>query len=240
MEQVEKKSGHKMAPTELQLRYLYLLTLVNEKADHNVDFILQRMALCRRELTMYGKALSAICLDYFKQKAESELTLQSLMEYTVASPEKGRWFNTPRAEWSWNAYRIPTQCAAIEALTHFDREADAHALRLWLLQAKRTQMWETSRATADAVYALLMSANAAGSPVQTQKNVPVGFALKKAGKWWLRRLRPRYRHRIRWVTLSTPLLTPLLWQAAAFSSTNRRADCRGAACMPPLPCPKRK
>ena len=63
------------------------------------------------------------------------------MEYTVASPEKGRWFNTPRAEWSWNAYRIPTQCAAIEALTHFDREADAHALRLWLLQAKRTQMW---------------------------------------------------------------------------------------------------
>lgn len=182
MEQVEKKSGHKMAPTELQLRYLYLLTLVNEKADHNVDFILQRMALCRRELTMYGKALSAICLDYFKQKAESELTLQSLMEYTVASPEKGRWFNTPRAEWSWNAYRIPTQCAAIEALTHFDREADAYALRLWLLQAKRTQMWETSRATADAVYALLMSANAAGSPVQTQKNVPVGFALKKGRK----------------------------------------------------------
>lgn len=182
MQQEEKKTGKKLSPSELQLRYLYLLTLTNEKADDAVNFILERMALSRHELTMYGKAVSAICLDYFKQKAESELTLKSLMEYTVSNAENGRWFNTPRAEWMWSAYRIPTQSAAIEALTHFGRTADADACRLWLMQAKRTQMWETSRATADAVYALLMSANQPGSPVQTKPAAPIDFVLKKGRK----------------------------------------------------------
>lgn len=87
----------------------------------------------------------------------------------MSSPEKGRYFDTPRAEWSWHSYRIPSQCAAIEALHAMNDEATASEMRLWLLQAKRTQMWETTRATSDAVYALLMSSDTTTvMPLSTQ------------------------------------------------------------------------
>lgn len=77
--------------------------------------------------------------------------------------------------------------ATIEALNHFGRTADADEFRLWLLQAKRTQMWETSRATADAVYALLMPTRSNDlkgrtCPVQTVSTRTVDFALKKGRK----------------------------------------------------------
>ena len=110
-----------------------------------------------------------VIFDRNGKSAEAAIALKSLKEHTVSSPEKGRYFDTPRAEWSWHSYRIPSQCAAIEALHAINDEATASEMRLWLLQAKRTQMWETTRATSDAVYALLMSSDSTTvMPLSTQ------------------------------------------------------------------------
>ena len=77
----------------------------------------------------------------------------------------GRYFDTDRAFGGWSSYRIPTQTFAIEALQRLavqmpkiDGTPNAQLvdeLKLWLLQSKRTQVWNTSRATTDAAYALL-------------------------------------------------------------------------------------
>lgn len=178
MKRREKAGGSKQSPTEVQMRYLYLLSLSNEPLDDDARFLLGRAVTERKELTMYGKALSAVVFSKYGQEKEAALGLQSLMEHTVASGDMGRWFDTPRAEWSWRSYRIPTQCAAIEALTHFGRPADD--MRLWLLQAKRTQMWETSRASADAVYALLAAPSADVMPLSD--HTPLLFTLSKGRK----------------------------------------------------------
>ncbi len=158
MKQWEKEHNEKQTPSEWQLRYLYLRTLMSEKPDRNATYLLDRAASLQREFTMYGKAVTALVLKQAGRTAEAESTLESLLEHTVSSSEMGRYFDTPRAEWCWQSYRIPTQCAAIEALQQFGQTARADEMRLALMQAKRTQMWETSRATADAVYALLSTA----------------------------------------------------------------------------------
>ena len=50
---------------------------------------------------------------------------------------------------------IRDRCAAIEAFEAAGDTLMAQSMRLWLLQAKRTQQWDTPLATADAVWNLL-------------------------------------------------------------------------------------
>lgn len=176
MKAYEKKHNTKLAPSEYCMRYLYLRTLMRQQPDADVQYLLRRAAEMRHEFTMYGKALSALIFAESGKKAEAELAMKSLLEHTVVKPDMGRYFDTPRAEWSWRSYRIPSQCAAIEALRYFNDEATANEMRLWLLQSKRTQMWETSRATADAVYALLMS-NDTTTVMPLAEQTPVYYTL---------------------------------------------------------------
>lgn len=176
MKAYEKKHNTKLAPSEYCMRYLYLRTLMKLQPDDDAQFLLRRATEMRHEFTMYGKALSALIFAESGKKTEAESAMKSLLEHTVVKPEMGRYFDTPRAEWSWRSYRIPSQCAAIEALRYFNDEATANEMRLWLLQSKRTQMWETSRATADAVYALLMS-NDTTTVMPLAEQTPVYYTL---------------------------------------------------------------
>lgn len=181
MREEETSRKIELAPSELQLRYLYLRSLLGERPDGDADFLIKRAVKLRQELTMYGKSVMAVVLAEAGRETEAKENLNSLLEHTVVQPGMGRFFDTPRAEYSWQSYRIPTQCAALEALQYFGRDSIADELRLWLLQSKRTQMWETSRATTDAVYALLTA------PTETQvgrlgDEAPLYFTLTEGDK----------------------------------------------------------
>lgn len=182
MKRVEKETGHKVLPGELAMRYLYLLTLTGDKLDDNASYLVARAALQNQEFTMYGKAVAVQVMAHYGKKAEAELLLKSLLEHTVTKDSMGRWFDTPRAEWSWRSYRIPTQCMAIEALHTLGHEMAADEMRLWLLQAKRTQMWETSRASADAVYALLATGGKQQGVMPLAEKTPVYYTLYNHNK----------------------------------------------------------
>lgn len=182
MKRVEKETGHKVLPGELAMRYLYLLTLTGDKLDDNASYLVARAALQNQEFTMYGKAVAVQVMAHYGKKAEAELALKSLLEHTVTKENMGRWFDTPRAEWSWRSYRIPTQCMAIEALHTLGHEMAADEMRLWLLQAKRTQMWETSRASADAVYALLATGGKQQGVMPLAEKTPVYYTLYNHNK----------------------------------------------------------
>jgi hypothetical protein len=69
----------------------------------------------------------------------------------------GRYYDSPRASYSWRDYRIPTQVAAIEAiqqLTPSDKKT-IDEMRRWLLQEKRAQAWDTPINSSEAIYAFL-------------------------------------------------------------------------------------
>jgi hypothetical protein len=70
---------------------------------------------------------------------------------------QGMWWRDPHPGWwSWNYAPIASQSIMIEAFDEVagDKEA-VEALKVWLLSQKRTSQWPGSRATADAVSALL-------------------------------------------------------------------------------------
>ena len=70
---------------------------------------------------------------------------------------QGMWWRDPHPGWwSWNYAPIASQTIMIEAFDEVAGDADAvEALKAWLLSQKRTSRWRGSRATADAVGALL-------------------------------------------------------------------------------------
>jgi hypothetical protein len=70
---------------------------------------------------------------------------------------QGMWWRDPHPGWwSWHYAPIASQAIMIEAFDEVAGDKDSvEALKVWLLSQKRTSQWRGSRATADAVSALL-------------------------------------------------------------------------------------
>ncbi len=83
--------------------------------------------------------------------------LKSLKERSVTDAELGRFWRDTELSWWWYRAPIETQALMIEAFDEVAKDAAAvEVCRVWLLNQKRTQDWKTTKATADAVYSLLL------------------------------------------------------------------------------------
>lgn len=162
MKKFEKERSADVEPSEWALQYLYICALGKSlnKRKNVADYWVDKLTKMSSGLTIYGKALSSIILQQAGKTEKARMFLQSLMEYSVASEEMGRYFDTRKAYYSWCSYRIPVQVAAIEAVRMVaNEEKTQEELKQWLLKQKQAQAWETPIATADAVYALLTTGN---------------------------------------------------------------------------------
>ena len=159
LKKAEKKGAKNLIPSELALNYLYVRSITGGKyagsGAQDVAYLVKLLAQNTSKLTIYGKANSAIILAKNGYATKAKTFLKSLKEYSVYTEEMGRYFDTPKAYYSWFDYRIPTEVAAIEALqivTPQDTQT-VEEMQRWLLQEKRTQAWDTPVNSVDAVYA---------------------------------------------------------------------------------------
>ena len=178
MKKQEEKGYKQSFPSFTALQWLYICKLDGRQLPSSVkqanDYLIKLLKKETKRQTIYEKAMSAIILN-------SPTYIKSLKEYTVYKEEMGRYYDTPRAGYSWRDYRIPTQVAAIEAiqrLTPGDQQT-LDEMRRWLLQEKRTQAWDTPLNSVDAVYAFLSERGV----VKSEKLITaVPTALKLDGK----------------------------------------------------------
>lgn len=162
LKKAEKEGRPYVIDDYTSLQYLYICSLDGRKqtaAEREAsDYLLAHLKKNNAGSTLYRKALMAVLLA---KKGESKLAgeyLKSLDEYTVRTEELGRYYDLPRAAYSWFDYRIPTQVAAIEAMTLVNPKGYAQSIsemKLWLLQQKRVQGWDTPINNVNAVYAFL-------------------------------------------------------------------------------------
>ena len=158
----EERKGHRQTfPSFTALRWLYVCALDGRHLSGTVksanDYLVNLLKKDIKQQSIYEKALTAIILNQRGDRKMAADYVKSLKEYTVYTDEMGRYYDTPRARYSWYDYKIPTEVAAIEALqvvTPADRQT-VDEMRRWLLQEKRTQAWDTPINTVNAVYAFL-------------------------------------------------------------------------------------
>ena len=105
----------------------------------------------------HSEAHIAIGLQRLGDGETPQAIMKSLRERSVSNEEMGMFWRDTERSWWWYHAPIETQALMIEA---FDEVANDRVAvedcKVWLLKQKQTQDWKTTKATADAVYALLL------------------------------------------------------------------------------------
>lgn len=152
-----------------QLHYLYLRSFYPDvkKSDKVEDITkyyhtqIQKYWLKR---SLYAKGLMALIVDRMDDQTTSVKILKSLKENSITSEELGMYWKANANSWYWYQAPIETQALLIEAFSEAGTLIQSAAqnletvdnLKIWLLKNKQTNRWKTTKATSEAVYALLL------------------------------------------------------------------------------------
>ncbi|MGI4733756.1 MAG: MG2 domain-containing protein [Janthinobacterium lividum] len=108
--------------------------------------------------TRYLQAQAALAL--FRENAQAlaaQAILRALAENALHSPELGMYWQDVRPGYYWHEAPTETQATLIEAFDEVKHDQKSvEEMKLWLLAHKQTNSWESTRATTDACYALLL------------------------------------------------------------------------------------
>lgn len=156
----EAAKGHTPHLDEYSINYLYICTLNPQVVTHTDpdarNYMIEQLKNPAYQQTIYEKARTAHILYLSGYSSLAKDIAQSILEYTVFTPEMGRYFDTSRANYSPHSYRIPTHVAAMEALSLIGTSAKTmEEMKLWLLKQKQVQSWGNTIATADAIQAFM-------------------------------------------------------------------------------------
>ncbi|MEM9235533.1 MAG: alpha-2-macroglobulin family protein, partial [Verrucomicrobiota bacterium] len=105
-----------------------------------------------------SRAHVGLALHRLEDKQVPKLVTRSLKEHATIDEEQGMfWKDAEGAGWWWWQAPIETQAMMIEAFREIDADAEAvDGCQVWLIKQKQVADWRTTKATADAVYSLLM------------------------------------------------------------------------------------
>jgi len=104
-----------------------------------------------------SEAHIAIGLQRLGDGETPQAIIKSLRERSVSNEELGMFWRDTERSWWWYHAPIETQALMIEAFDEVANDKTAvEDCKVWLLKQKQTQDWKTTKATADAVYALLL------------------------------------------------------------------------------------
>ena len=99
----------------------------------------------------------ALGLNRFGDAVTAKKIMRSIKERSLLDEELGRYWAERELSWWWYRAPIETQALMIEAFDEVAGDTAAvEECRIWLLKQKQTQDWKTTKATADAVYGLLL------------------------------------------------------------------------------------
>ncbi|MBK7433530.1 MAG: alpha-2-macroglobulin [Chitinophagaceae bacterium] len=106
----------------------------------------------------YMQAMIALSLHRTQDEKTPAAIIRSLKENAIIKEEMGMyWKEWTTGGYYWHQAPIESQAMMIEAFTDIDKNVTTiDDLKTWLLKQKQTQNWKTTKATAEACYALLL------------------------------------------------------------------------------------
>jgi hypothetical protein len=127
-----------------------------EKHEEAFRYFRDQSAKYWLDMDKYMQGMIALGMHRFGKNEIAVMIMTSLREHALYDDELGMYWRKD-AGYRWHEAPIETQALMIEAFNEItdDREA-VEQMKTWLLKNKQTNDWETTKATADACYALLM------------------------------------------------------------------------------------
>lgn len=105
----------------------------------------------------YMQGMIALALHRYEDKITPMEIIRSLKENALVSEEMGMYWKDDYEGYYWWESPIENHALLVEAFDEVVNDKKAvDDLRVWLLKSKQTQNWKTTKATTEAVYALLL------------------------------------------------------------------------------------
>ena len=167
-EKVKQYHGDKMDEKHIgqrQIHYLYARSFYNtfnfninvsKRNKEAFDYYLGQAETYWTEQSIYMQGMTALALYRYGDDRTSGDIIKSMKERALHSEEMGMyWRGNPG--YFWYQAPIETQALLIEAFDEIAEDNNSvEEMKIWLLKQKQTQNWETTKATVEAVYALLL------------------------------------------------------------------------------------
>ncbi len=145
-----------------QLHYLYMRSFFSDiKTSKEVDTIIayyqSQIKKYWLKRSLYSKGMMALIMHRADEKIAANKILKSLKENSITSEELGMYWKANTSSWHWYQAPIETHALLIEAFSEIENDTETiDNLKIWLLKNKQTNQWKTTKATTDAIYALLL------------------------------------------------------------------------------------
>ncbi|TCP22102.1 alpha-2-macroglobulin family protein [Tenacibaculum skagerrakense] len=168
--QIQEKNGAKASQKFLEkqhigyfdIQYLYMRSFyenipISGVTKDAVAYYQKQAATYWKSFNLSGKGWIALTQFRDGDKSVASKILKSLKENSINSEELGMYWKENTAGWYWHQAPIETQALLIEAFSEIENDTKTiDDLKVWLLKNKQVSRWKTTKATSEAVYALLL------------------------------------------------------------------------------------
>ena len=161
----EKTDTASYIPPSLMVQYYYATSYftsnyLNVKEQIAYDFYLNHIKKFWTTYNLYEKAMIALALNRIGDKKTADLIARSLRENSILNKEGGRYWKENKGGYYWTEAPVETQAILIEVFDEILGDINGiDELKIWLIQQKQATAWKTTKATAEACYALLYKGN---------------------------------------------------------------------------------
>ncbi|MDG1334345.1 MAG: alpha-2-macroglobulin family protein [Crocinitomicaceae bacterium] len=109
------------------------------------------------KFNIYSQGMIALQAKRYEIETLPTKITRSLKERSIVNEELGMYWKSNSSGYYWYQAPIETQAMMIEAFDEVANDQEAvEELKVWLLKQKQTTDWKTTKATAEACYALLL------------------------------------------------------------------------------------
>ena len=161
---IEKKGMLKLSDLHIgyyEVQYLYARTYfldlpIDKKHQEAFDYFKGQGQTYWLSFNRYAQGMLALALNRLKDTQTPAKVIKSLREKALNSEEMGMYWKDSYGYY-WHEAAIESHALMIELFDEVANDAKAiDDLKTWLLKQKQTQDWKTTKATAEACYALML------------------------------------------------------------------------------------
>jgi TonB-dependent SusC/RagA subfamily outer membrane receptor len=154
-----------------EVHYLYMRSFFEDikpstKVQAAIDYYTAQSGKFWKEQNLYSKTMTALVQYRSGNVTLASEILHSIKENAVVSDDMGMYWKENKPGWYWNEAPVETQALLIEAFTEIEssnrnlsleeRTKSIDEMRICLLKNKQTTQWRTTKATTEAIYALML------------------------------------------------------------------------------------
>jgi uncharacterized protein YfaS (alpha-2-macroglobulin family) len=144
--------------TEMHIHWLVARTYFTSKTNATVDYYNKCLLNDWKNFNLHTQALAGLAAFKKGDKIFAEKIKNSILDRATKKQDMGMFWNENKSGYYWNQSQVETQSVLIEFFTTIGNlDKEVQLMQLWLLQQKRVNSWETSKATTLACHALLVN-----------------------------------------------------------------------------------